>query len=544
MKILQKHYSIKNVRYQIVRCHMHSKVSKITAYHECDKSVRWYLFIPVRKNDCKSGNSHTSTTRGDSRHNEKPNVRVEGGDPQYGIPLEAMRPYDQNRNQELYSNWADSIRSFPKVTKKKLRPLSELVKEVQCAGVKRLYLRRAIEQYLAESDPCHCRPCSNNGLAFMDGNECKCICKPGTEGLACERGTEDEGQPGVIHGSWSCWSAWSLCSGGRRSRSRSCSNPIPQNGGQACIGEPTETSECEDQDLQHLKTMEPQCFDRTLPARQNCGTPPALINGYILDPKDIYLVGSRIQYTCTEGYHFVGLNTLECTAGQTWSSRPGLCVVSRCRIESLANDVIASPLKQAYSIGETVTLSCPEGRQLQGEATTICDSSLNFSPNPADVKCSPVSIQQEHIPTQCKLWEKASRGKCVCKMPFECGSSLELCATAAEGSRKTSLLTVCKVHALQCVGKQFTAAEDSNCNWPQRNTAGCTNCHMWETCDDQTDECRCKDSALCLTPGFNVCVRIGEDATAATQTMSECEAGLRRCKGEKVSVVSIQPCTS
>lgn len=41
-----------------------------------------------------------------------------------------------------------------------------------------------------------------------------------------------------------------------------------------------------------------------------------------------------------------------------------------------------------------------------------------------------------------------------------------------------------------------------------------------------------------------MCVRVGEDATAATQTMSECEAGLRRCKEEKVSVVNIQPCTT
>lgn len=77
-----------------------------------------------------------------------------------------------------------------------LRPLSELVKEVQCAGVKKVYLRRAIEQYLAESDPCHCQPCRNNGLVVMDGYECKCICKPGTLGLACEQGTEVEGQQG------------------------------------------------------------------------------------------------------------------------------------------------------------------------------------------------------------------------------------------------------------------------------------------------------------------------------------------------------------
>lgn len=134
---------------------------------------------------------------------------------------------------------------------------------------------------------------------------------------------------GVIYGGWSCWSPWSTCSGNRRLRSRSCSNPTPQNGGRSCIGEPTETSDCEDQHIQYLtsegvetlflllwskmyifnwedhslnciyskssfhtdslffklflhRTMEPQCFDLTLPAKQKCGVPPALINGYIM----------------------------------------------------------------------------------------------------------------------------------------------------------------------------------------------------------------------------------------------------------------------
>lgn len=128
----------------------------------------------------------------------------------------------------------------------------------------------------------------------------------------------------MIHGSWSCWSSWSSCSAGQRSRSRSCSNPSPQNGGQHCFGETSETSDCEDEDLEYLRsetemtnsmnfkrfmqrttavrrrfmqifviivlifkkflhrTWEPQCFDQTLPPVQTCGTPPALINGYVL----------------------------------------------------------------------------------------------------------------------------------------------------------------------------------------------------------------------------------------------------------------------
>ncbi|ELV11403.1 T-complex protein 1 subunit zeta [Tupaia chinensis] len=69
-----------------------------------------------------------------------------------------------------------------------LTPLYELVKEVPCASVKRLYLKRALEEYLAEFDPCHCRPCQNGGVATVAGTQCQCHCKPYTFGVACEQG--------------------------------------------------------------------------------------------------------------------------------------------------------------------------------------------------------------------------------------------------------------------------------------------------------------------------------------------------------------------
>ncbi|KAI4820257.1 hypothetical protein KUCAC02_028241 [Chaenocephalus aceratus] len=520
-------------------------VSESSQYEECERTKRWFLIFPITHVSCESGTSNITPESVDiTRTSNVPKVDVKGGGSEQTAALMLIQPSSPDSNWEVYSNWVESIGSFPDVMKKTLRPLSELVKEVQCAGAKRLYLRRAIEQYLSESHTCHCRPCRNNGMVVMDGDECKCICKPGTLGVACEEGTEAEGQPGVIDGIWACWSAWSSCSGVKRSRSRSCSNPAPQNAGQQCIGEPTETSDCEDQDMQYLRTMEPQCFDQTLPASQTCGTPPALINGYILVPKDIYLVGSKVDYTCTEGLYLFGFGTIECTASQTWSAKPGPCTNARCTIDSLDEDVIASPQQEVYGIGESVTLSCPEGRQLIGEATLMCDPSLNFSPDPADIKCSPVTGSPAPTSSlQCQPWEKSSRGKCVCKMPFECSSSLEVCVTTSR-SRSPILLNVCKMQSLLCLGKTHTMAEESSCVWPQRITTDCTNCHIWETCDDQTNACRCKESADCLTPGSNVCVQVGEDASAASQTMSECEAGQRRCKGEKVTVVSILPCAA
>ena len=54
-----------------------------------------------------------------------------------------------------------------------------------------------------------------------------------------------------VHGSWSGWGGWSACSvtcaGGSRSRSRSCTNPSPQYGGNACTGSSSDTEGCNQQ---------------------------------------------------------------------------------------------------------------------------------------------------------------------------------------------------------------------------------------------------------------------------------------------------------
>ena len=51
-----------------------------------------------------------------------------------------------------------------------------------------------------------------------------------------------------MDGAWTTWTDWSTCSLtcgiGSYSRTRSCSNPYPTSGGQDCVGEARETSSC------------------------------------------------------------------------------------------------------------------------------------------------------------------------------------------------------------------------------------------------------------------------------------------------------------
>lgn len=47
-------------------------------------------------------------------------VAVKGGGISHSAGLQAMQPANPERNWEYYSNWADSVRSFPSVIKQKV----------------------------------------------------------------------------------------------------------------------------------------------------------------------------------------------------------------------------------------------------------------------------------------------------------------------------------------------------------------------------------------------------------------------------------------
>jgi len=52
-----------------------------------------------------------------------------------------------------------------------------------------------------------------------------------------------------VDGAWSGWQNWDTCDvtcgSGMKSRTRLCDNPTPANGGDMCIGESSETTQCD-----------------------------------------------------------------------------------------------------------------------------------------------------------------------------------------------------------------------------------------------------------------------------------------------------------
>ncbi|KAL5248186.1 hypothetical protein ACHWQZ_G017384 [Mnemiopsis leidyi] len=119
-----------------------------------------------------------------------------------------------------------------------------------------------------ETQNCNTQPCPVDGGWSDNGNwsECSAECGRGTKtrtrtctnpapangGADCVgEATETQNcntQPCPVDGGWSNFGDWSECSaeceGGTKTRTRTCTNPAPANGGADCVGEAAETQNC------------------------------------------------------------------------------------------------------------------------------------------------------------------------------------------------------------------------------------------------------------------------------------------------------------
>ncbi|XP_013994122.1 complement component C9 [Salmo salar] len=129
-----------------------------------------------------------------------------------------------------YQNWARTVGDAPALLSSEPEPIQTLIPlSMPDANTRRLNMQRATQEYEAEYSVCKCKPCHNGGtLALLDG-KCLCLCLPQFEGLACQDAKADNNKNTKTpvesvpqEGNWSCWAAWSGCSGGKRIRTRSC----------------------------------------------------------------------------------------------------------------------------------------------------------------------------------------------------------------------------------------------------------------------------------------------------------------------------------
>lgn len=338
-----------------------------------------FLYMEIHKEDTCTKNKLSEKYGGSFlQGSEKSISLVQGGRSQQAAAL-AWEKGTSGPEENVYSEWLESVKENPAVVDYKLAPITDLVRNIPCAVTKRNNLRRALQEYAAKFDPCQCAPCPNNGRPMLSGTECLCVCQSGTYGENCERRSPDY-KSDAVDGNWGCWSSWSACNAAyRRSRTRECNNPAPQRGGQSCGGKDQQEEDCtvsimenvgqpcinDDEEMKEVDLAEPE-------AESGCSQPPLPENAFTWNEKKLYSVGEEVEISCLTGFTAVGFQYLRCLPDRTWSQGDVECQRTSC-LKPVVQDVLTiSPFQRVYQIGESIELTCPRGFVVAGPSRYTC----------------------------------------------------------------------------------------------------------------------------------------------------------------------------
>ncbi|XP_052105775.1 SCO-spondin-like [Mytilus californianus] len=157
-----------------------------------------------------------------------------------------------------WSTWSECSESCGEGIQKRLRYCSDFDMQHQLCD-------RNKDEQICQHNPC---PVEGKWAEWNNWEKCSISCGKGvkTRRRECNNPSPSFGGQNCIgvnidnencqerdcpiNGMWSEWSPWNDCSGscggGRKERSRSCSNPRPKYGGRACVGDKISSSICND----------------------------------------------------------------------------------------------------------------------------------------------------------------------------------------------------------------------------------------------------------------------------------------------------------
>lgn len=87
--------------------------------------------------------------------------------------------------------------------------------------------------------------------------------------------------------------------------------------------------------------------------------------------------GSKVSFSCDDGYKLIGQTTIECLPTGNWSAPLPSCKPVNCSAINIGDHVHSDSSSTTY--GSKVTFSCDDGYELNGQATIVCLPTGNWS---------------------------------------------------------------------------------------------------------------------------------------------------------------------
>uniref|UniRef100_A0A3P8N656 Complement component 6 n=1 Tax=Astatotilapia calliptera TaxID=8154 RepID=A0A3P8N656_ASTCA len=450
-----------------------------------------------------------------------------------------------------FKNWAKSVLENPAVVDYKLLPLIDLVHGIPCASTKRRHLRKALQQYMQEFDPCKCAPCPNNARPVLSGTECKCVCQTGTYGANCEIRAPDYTSE-AVDGLWSCWGSWSSCGASmKRHRTRRCNNPAPLKGGQPCSGPDRQEEAC------HISifTKQETCDndddftigwrDELPPGVQGCLRPKSPENSFLRKAKQYYTFGEDEEFECVTGFDLDGFQYINCLPDGSWSQISGRCISKS-----------VFPLNQStYRVGEVVRLNCNEaGLQPLPRGFYKCGNSLTWEPP------IPAELQEPFVPdVQCGPGQVLRNSRCVCVPRESCLSQPENLCILNIDLGVTVSMSLCSFQAGRCHGDPLFFVSKAACDagtldkleWAMfranmsskssvQEPCELDTCYEWEICS-VFKKCECRAARECpRVKQHTFCIKLTR--LQRTRSMDLCSMAALKCSKYEFEILNEGQC--
>ncbi|XP_067104387.1 C4b-binding protein alpha chain-like [Osmerus mordax] len=129
-----------------------------------------------------------------------------------------------------------------------------------------------------------------------------------------------------------------------------------------------------------------------------CGAPGEVANGWY-DIREGTDFGSVAQAHCHEGHRLLGMGRRVCKSAG-WSNRVAVCEVVQCGPPPQIHSGVILDEKESYSYGAVARYRCHGDLTLNGSRTLHCDKTGQFYPNPPtciDVTCPDPVVENAYL---------------------------------------------------------------------------------------------------------------------------------------------------
>ncbi|XP_016072446.1 PREDICTED: complement factor H-like isoform X2 [Miniopterus natalensis] len=154
----------------------------------------------------------------------------------------------------------------------------------------------------------------------------------------------------------------------------------------------------------------PQCVG--LP----CGPPPKIPNANMYNVLNSYQYGQKYTYSCLNGFGIQGPASVECE-GRKWSPEPECTKATCSQPPSFDNAIFVGPRKTLYRSGDRVTYRCQEYYQMDGLNYVTCKNNRWIgSLTCKDTSCgSPPAVENAFVQNNMPRYSSGDTVRYACK---------------------------------------------------------------------------------------------------------------------------------